>query len=162
MKKIIISLFFLLLLSCGEAEKLFFHIEGNDAFDTCMLDNKFTIFCYIDSSGCAPCALQWLHRWTYSYFEDELNKLKTGVALIIRNSDEEAIHDVMTYLRYEFPVIFDRNSAIKHNNEAILDQRSVFVVNRKKEVVWLGVPLESENSWALFCKTLRRQSRRKK
>jgi len=30
------------------------------------------------------------------------------------------------------------------------------VVNQKKEVVWLGVPIESEASWNLFRKTLRR------
>ena len=154
MKRIFIPLILLVLLSCGETEKQFFHIEGSDVVETAMLNNKFTVFCYIDSTDCDPCALLWLHRW--NYFEDELNKLNTNVALIVRSSDEKAIQDAMAQMRLNYPVIFDGNSTIKISNEAILNRHSVFVVNHKKEVIWLGLPIECENSWNSFLKHLRR------
>ena len=101
--------------------------------------------------------MQWLHRWTY--FEDELKKLNTGIVLIVRNSDEEAVHSIMEHLRLDFPVIFDKNSTIRRQNGAILWHHSVFVINRKKEIVWLGLPIENEASWNLFRRTLRRELR---
>jgi len=153
MNRVVIPLILLVLFSCGETEKLFFHIENSDVVESAMLDNKFTIFCYVDSVDCNPCVMYWLHRWTH--FEDELKKMKAGIILIVRRSDKEEVHDLMIHLRLNFPVIFDGSSIIKHDNEAILNRYSVFVVNRKKEVVWLGVPIESRASWNLFCKTLR-------
>jgi hypothetical protein len=156
MKKIIILLALPLLFSCGKSEKIFFHTENNGNFEAGMLDNKFTVFCYIDSTDCSPCALQWLHKW--KYFEEDLKKMKTGVALIVRGSDEDVVYSTLTNLRLNFPVVFDKSSSIKQDNATILDEHLVFAVNHKNEVFWLGLPIVNEASWDSFCKIVRRRS----
>ena len=148
----------LLLFSCGE-EKTILHTGNSGAdFETAMLGNKFTIFYYIDSTDCDPCAMQWLFRWIY--FEEELKKLNTGVVLIVRSSNKEVIYETMEQMRLDFPVVFDKASTIKQNNAAILEQHPVFAVNNKKEVIWLGLPIADEDTWNKFCKTLRQKSKR--
>ncbi len=142
----------LLLLSCKEEKKQFFQTGDCSNIDTYMLGNDFTIFCYIDSTNCTTCAMQWLTRWLY--FEDELKKLKTGIVLIVRNANEDAVHNTLTQLRLNYPVVFDDFSNIRRKNEIILNQYSTFAVNNKKEVVWLGIPIESEASWNSFRKML--------
>jgi hypothetical protein len=56
-----------------------------------------------------------------------------------------------------FPVLFDGSLAIRRDNPAVLSQYSTFVVNRKKEIVWKGLPIESEESWRAFRKKIRWQ-----
>ncbi len=155
MKRFVAFLILITLFSCGRERQLF-HTENNDAFDMCMQDNKFTIFCYIDSTDCAPCSMRWLSQWTY--FEEDLQKLNTNVALIFQRNDKEAIFEALKQQRLSFSVIFDGSWAIRQNNPAILSQYSVFVVNRRKEVVWKGLPIESEDTWKSFRKTIRQKS----
>jgi len=76
--------------------------------------------------------------------------------LIVQGSDRESIRNTMRNLRLNFPVIFDSTGGIKQNNQPILNRHPVFVVNRRKEVVWQGFPLETQNSWDSFRRTLRR------
>ena len=156
MKKIVIILVLLGLFSCKEQERVVFHMDNCEIIETYLLDNSFTIFCYIHSSHCDPCAMQWLHRWTWPEFRNDLEKLNVGVVLIVQSSDKESIRNIVRSMRLNFPVIFDSTGIIKQNNPAILNQHSVFVINRRKEVVWLGAPLENQSSWDLFRRTLRR------
>ena len=125
--------------------------------DSCVTSNSFTIFCYIDSADCTVCSMQWLDYW--SFYEDDLRKMNTGLSLIVSNSDEKTVIEALDNLRITYPVIFDKFSIIKQNNIILLKQNSVFVVNKKKEVVWLGLPNKSEKTWALFQKTLHHLSK---
>ena len=154
MRNIIIPLALLMLFSCGEAEKQYFRIDDCAILNAGVHNNGFTIFCYIDSAECNICVVQWLHRWTY--FEDDLKEMKVGVVLIVRNSDEDAVRKLMDFLRLDFPIIFDKSATIRRQNRAMLRQHSVFVVNNKKEVVWLGLPIESRTSWNSFRRMIRR------
>ena len=159
MKKNIIPLILLLLLSCGNEKRLTLLTDGNEMLDSCIRANDFTIICYIDSADCTFCSIQWLDFWTYR--ESELEKLKTGIVLIVDNTDEEEVYDALSLLQRKYPVVFDKSSTLKKNNAFILNQYSVFAVNKEKEAVWLDSPIENENTWNLFSKKLRRLSRPK-
>jgi hypothetical protein len=137
---------------------MFFQIDDCEAFDIGISYTDFTIFCYIDSNECNPCIMERLFVW--SHFKDELKKLKTGVVFIVESSNEDVVRATMERLRLDFPVVFDKESVVKHKNTVILDQHSVFAVNNRKEVVWLGLPIESADSWNRFRKTLRQKSKR--
>jgi len=100
--------------------------------------------------------MKWLDYWGFR--NDDLKKLKTGVALIVHNSNEEIVNKEISRLHMKFPVVFDKSSAIKQNNPLILNQYSVFTVNKEKEVIWLGAPINNEETWNLFYKTLQRHS----
>ena len=121
------------------------------------MNNDFTIFCYFDSTNCTVCSMQWLDSWSYRM--SELKKMNTGIALVVRNPDEEAVRDALDQLLLHFPVTFDTSSTFKQNNKLLLTQQSVFAVNKKKEVVWLGLPIESEKTWNQFCKTIKHLSK---
>ncbi len=155
MKRFVAFLILITLFSCGREPQLF-HIENGDDFASCMRDNKFTIFCYMDSSDCTSCSMQWLSRWRY--FEEDLNKLNTNVALIVQKMEKESVFETMKRRNLDFPIIFDGSWSICLNNPEIFSQYSVFVVNRKKEIVWKGLPIENEDTWKSFCKTIRRKS----
>ena len=157
MKKIIIPLILLLLMSCGNEKRLTLLTDGNEVLDACIAANDFTILCYIDSADCTYCSMQWLDLQTYR--ERELEKLKTGIVLIVGNTDEEEVYEALSLLQRKYPVVFDKSTNLKKNNAFILNQHSVIAVNKEKEVVWLGLPIENENTWNLFCKNLRRLSR---
>ena len=152
-------LILLLALSCGKENRLHLVTEGAGTLDSCMLVNDFTVLCYIDSANCTVCSMQWLTLW--SHRERELEKLNTGIVLIVNNTDEKAVYDALEHLQLKFPVAFDNYSALKQNNPLLLGQFPVFVVNREKEVVWLGTPIESETTWNLFIKTLQKLSESK-
>ena len=157
MKKIIIPLLLFLLLSCGNEKRLTLLTDGNEALDACIAANDFTIICYIDSADCTYCSMQWLDLWTYR--ERELEKLRTGIVLIVGNTDEEEVYEALSLLQRKYPVVFDKSANLKKNNAFILNQYSVIAVNKEKEVVWLGLPIENENTWNLFCEKLRSLSR---
>ena len=159
MRKSISLLILLLALSCGNEKRLHFVTESAGTLDSCIFVNDFTILCYIDSADCTVCSMQWLTLW--SHRERELEKLNTGIVLIVNNTDEKAVYDALEHLQLKFPVAFDNNSALKQNNPLLLGQFPVFAVNREKEVVWLGTPIESETTWNLFCKTLQKLSESK-
>ena len=156
MKKFVVPpvLALLLLFSCRREEKMIFQTVGIDKLEACLRSNEYTIFCYFDSTRCTTCSMEWLTRWTH--FNDELKSLNAGLVLIVRNSDEDAVYETMTFLRLFVPVVFDTSFAIKKANYALLRQSFCFTVNSKKEVVWIGLPIKDEKSWNEFCKTLRK------
>jgi len=160
MKKTILPLLVFLVWSCGEEKRLYLSTESHPALDSCILANDFTIICYIDSSNCSVCAMQWLIGW--SARADELKNMNTNIMLIARNSDEEAVHDALEQLHLTFPLTFDPFYTIKQNNAIIMNQHAVFAVNKEKEVVWLGLPIANEKTWNLFCKTIRQLLKSKK
>lgn len=151
----ILQIIMILLFSCGRETQLF-HIENNEEFYACMQEHDFTVFCYIDSTDCAPCSMQWLNRWVH--FKSDLEKLNTNVALIVRNRNTDTVFGVMSHLRLDFPVIFDSTLTIMRDNPEVLSQYSTFVVNNEKEVVWKGLPIENEDSWKGFRKSIRGRS----
>ncbi|MDR2907464.1 MAG: hypothetical protein LBU91_05700 [Bacteroidales bacterium] len=102
MKGIIIPLMVLLLFSCGRDVQLF-HTENGVDVDACMQDNDYTIFCYIDSTNCAPCSMRWLSTWVY--FEEDLKKMNTNVALIVQRTDEATVLSAMHQQHLNFPAI---------------------------------------------------------
>ena len=157
MKTSMICLILLILLSCGIDNKLFLLAEGSPTLDSCIVENDFTVFCYIDSTDCTFCSMKWLDYW--AFHEDDMKSLKIGVALIVRSQDEKAVFDAVGRLSCKFPVVFDKTSIIKQNNPLILNQYYVFAVNRAKEVVWFGSPLDNEETWDLFTKTLQKNSK---
>ena len=147
----------LLMFSCKNANKLHIVIENQSVLDSCILSKNYTIICYIDSANCTTCSMQWLQLWVA--YMDELKEMNTGITLVVNNSDEEAVRDALDQLLLHFPVTFDTSSTFKQNNKLLLTQQSVFAVNKKKEVVWLGLPIESEKTWNQFCKTIKHLSK---
>jgi len=155
----ITSLFLImfLLVSCGNEKKLHLVTDNLSVLNSCIISNDFTIVCYVDSANCTTCSMQWLQYW--ASHEDELKELNTGIALVVRNPDEEAVRDALDQLLLHFPVTFDMSSTFKQNNKLLLTQQSVFAVNKEKEVVWLGLPIESDKTWQQFCKTIKHLSK---
>ena len=123
MKNHIIPLILILLLSCGEEKRLYLQIDGNATLDECIRANDFTVLCYIDSVDCTFCSMQWLDLWTFRM--EDLKKLKTGIALIVRNPDEEAVRDALSRLQLQFSVAYDKSSTVKQNNPLILNHYNV-------------------------------------
>ena len=156
--KNIIKLTVLLLISCGSEKRLHLVLENCNSLDSCIIRNEYTIICYIDSAACTVCALQWLNLWTLR--KEELKKMNTGIVLIVNNPEEEVVYNTLESLQLEFPVTFDKLSTIKQKND-ILINKSVFMINKEKEVIWLGLPIQNEKTWDLFCKTIQYHSKSK-
>ena len=159
MRTIFLPLIALLAFSCGNEKRLHLVTENFGTLDSCILVNDFTIFCYIDSADCTVCSMQWLNLW--SHRENELEKLNTGIVLIVNNTDEKAVNDAIEHLQLRFPVVLDNFSNIKKSNPIFMSKNSVLTINKEKEVIWLGIPIESEKTWNLFIKTLRKLSESK-
>jgi hypothetical protein len=82
-----------------------------------------------------------------------LEKHKTGILLVILNSDEEAITNTLNQMDVAFHFIIDKESKFTGNNEVFkFAKDKAFVMNKNKNVIFPDSPIKNEENWAKFIK----------
>jgi hypothetical protein len=154
---ILFILFGVFFASCGdETVKIVFPDAVQPEIEQYMQKHEHTVVIYIDSSECTPCSLNHLSLW--KKHRNELTQNKTGILLIIHNSDEDAVINVLTQKKITFHFIIDRGRKFKlKNREAFgLSNGNTFVMDKNKNVIFYGSPIASEEKWKSFVKLLKR------
>jgi len=104
---------------------------------------KYMLVLYYDSTQCAPCAIDKLK--ILRHYKEDFEELHIKILLVVEHSSEEYINGIRQSLKY--PVLMDTVNF----REAV---RSVghhsFVIDKNKNVVGFGYPIESEETWKSF------------
>jgi hypothetical protein len=117
-------------------------------------NSKYTLVSYIDSSDCTPCALQRID--VYKLYKDQLkNQFYTDILLIVQNTDRDAIENLLSEMSIRFPFLLDPEKKFKTEN-GIPDKPiyQTFIINEKKEIIWVGSPVETKESWTVYKKMM--------
>jgi peroxiredoxin len=87
--------------SCGgEPIKIVFPNVVQPEIEQYMQKQKYMVVIYVDSAECTPCSLNHLSLW--KKHRNELEQNKTGILLIISNSDEDAVINVLEIISIYF------------------------------------------------------------
>jgi peroxiredoxin len=142
-------------LSCKEKiEIVFLDIIQNDV-EQYMQKHKYIVVIYIDSTACTPCSLNHLTFW--KKHREELDRNNTGILLVIQNSDEQAIVNTLKSIKVAFPFMIDKDRKFKAKNIKIfhLAQNNTFVMDKDKNVIFIGSPIANEKNWESFIKLVK-------
>jgi hypothetical protein len=155
MKYIIPILTAIIIMSCKDKIKVIFPDSVRDEVTQYIQTHNYIVVIYVDSSNCAPCSLRNLDFWNPR--NKELNDNNTGILLVIHNSDEQQIVNTLKTLDISFPFIFDRGRKFKAENIRIfgITRDNTFVMNKDKDVIFIGSPIASEEKWNSFIKLVK-------
>jgi hypothetical protein len=116
-------------------------------------EQEYIAVIYVDSSKCTPCSLHHLTLWKTHI--KELNDNNTGILLIICNSDEQAVIEVLKAKNVVFPFIIDKGGKFKTNNEIFkLVRENTFVMDKNQNVIFTESPIKDDKTWKMFVKKL--------
>jgi hypothetical protein len=142
--------------SCRDKiEIVFSGIIQND-IEQYMQKYKYMVVIYIDSTTCTPCSLNHLILWKKHRKELEYNN--TGILLVIQNSDEQEIVNTLESIEVTFPFIIDKERKFKVKNIevfSIIAQDNTFVMDKDKNVIFIGSPIADEKKWKSFIKLVK-------
>jgi Icc-related predicted phosphoesterase len=138
--------------SCKETIETVFPNVVQSEIEQYIQKHKYMVVIYIDSATCTPCSLNHLILWRKH--REELTRNKTGVLLVIQNSDEQAIINTLESIKVTFPFIIDREKKFKIKNIRIFSiaRDNTFVMDKDREVIFVGSPIATEEKWNSFIK----------
>jgi hypothetical protein len=113
--------------------------------------NKYILISYIDSSKCTRCELENIKQ----YMLHDFSKVSTENILIINSQEETKIKDILSELYIDYPVFFDKTGELKKENKFLNeDLFQYFVIDKDMNIIWLGSPILSKESWILYNKLI--------
>jgi hypothetical protein len=118
---------------------------------TCLLESKYKILLYVDSTGCSDCRLK-LFLWkqlieeTDSLFSDKLSFL-----FFLQPKNDEDLFYLIRGNDFNYPVFIDRKNEINQlNNFPQQQEYQCFLLDKNNKVLFLGNPAINPNIWELY------------
>lgn len=142
--------------SCGDRTvKIVFPNVVQPDIEQYMQKQKYMVVVYVDSSECTPCSLNHLSLW--KKHQNELKQNETGILLIIHNSDENIVINILKDKKISFHFMIDRERRFKYKNrEAFVPSYdNTFVMDRNRNVIFSGSPIATEEKWKSFIKLVK-------
>ena len=131
-------------------DSIIIKIAGRDTISDDILNDKYIIFNYIDTTGCLPCHLK-LYDWHCLKKEIDSLNLKVEIIFSIYSNDYKTIETGQQINHAEFPTIYDYNNEMNRINsfpESTLFR--TFLLDSNKTVLLIGNPLSSKYLWELY------------
>ena len=90
-------------------------IMGKDTIIPNILDHKYKVLTYIDTTGCTACRLK-LFDW--KLFIKELNTFSEDIAFlfVIHSKNYQEFEDIQKANKFIYPVFYDYNANLKNIN----------------------------------------------
>lgn len=124
-------------------------IFSNELLIDSLLENNYLLISYIDSMDCTPCSLQRVQ--TFRVNNTRLKDVNTNILLIVRDTNELIVHEILERMHIDFPVVFDKRGVFKSQNKLFDDAKyQDFVIDKSHKVIWLGSPFKDIDSWDLY------------
>jgi hypothetical protein len=154
MKYIITILALIVLVSCKHEIKVVFPDAIQNQITQHIQEQNYVVI-YVDSSDCTTCSLRHLTFWNAR--KKELKDNNTGILLMIHHSDEQLVMTTLQSMEIFFPFILDKGRKFKVKNIEILGiaKDNTFVMDRNKNVIFIGSPIASEKEWKSFIKLIK-------
>ena len=168
---IFFSVFMVILFSCQIAEKkqdsdiksflgstLFIPQSMETEFNKYVNSSENLLVIIIESEDCHECALNNFNM--LKYYDKDFSTYKTNILLITERENREEITMLLKNKSINYPVIFDDNHEFVNKNKFMKNPLFyTFVINNKKEIVWIGSPITDKRTWDLFCKQMQKNKR---
>ncbi len=124
--------------------------DSRNSLKPILWNKKNKIILYIDSLYCTSCTFNEIRKWNKYY--KELEQMNTEIVIICNHSEVNDVLDIREIAHINYPIFFDVNKRFKLANcipkDAIFQ---TFVLGSNNQVIWVGLPIRSEESWERFC-----------
>lgn len=129
--------------------------QMEDEYENILHSSKNKLIIIVDPKDCTACALQNIN--TLKLYREQLSKFNTEVLLFTKGSSKNEVESVLYDMKIEYPVIYYNNDEFIIKNK-LTDNPLLhtFVINKEKNVIWIGSPIKNQKSWDLFCKMMRK------
>ena len=125
-------------------------IMGEDTIIPNILDHKYKVLTYIDTTGCTACRLK-LFDW--KLFIKELNTFSEDIAFlfVIHSKNYQEFEDIQKANKFTYPVFYDYNANLKNINNFPNDPNfQTFLLDKNNKVLIIGNPVTNNNIRQLY------------
>ena len=133
-------------------------IMGRDTIIPDILNHKYKILTYIDTTGCTACRLK-LFDW--KLFINELNNLSTDVAIIfvIHSENYRDFEEIQKLNKFFYPVFYDYNAELDNLNHFPKDPDfQTFLLDQADKVLIIGNPIMNDAVRLLYEKIIKKDT----
>ena len=118
--------------------------------------NYVNVIHYIDSQDCLSCEISSLGIWKSYKNQLENNGIKVVSVIKADTTIKGEVASIAKQLNINYEFQFDVDSLFRDVNNLKTENRfvNVFTINEEREIIWIGFPLFSEETWKTFLKQL--------
>lgn len=112
---------------------------------------KYTIFSYIDSTGCMSCKLQ-LPKWSeFIYVVDSISNGSVPFVFVFQPNNKKDLIHFLKKAGFEYPVYIDEHSSFDMLNKFPTEmQLQTFLLDSNNHVAAIGNPIHNPNVKELY------------
>ncbi|WP_044267367.1 DUF1573 domain-containing protein [Bacteroides timonensis] len=112
---------------------------------------KYTIFSYIDSTGCMSCKLQ-LPKWSeFIYVVDSISNGSVPFVFVFQSNKKKDLIHFLKKAGFDYPVYIDEHSSFDRLNRFPADmQLQTFLLDSNSHVAAIGNPIHNPNVKELY------------
>lgn len=112
---------------------------------------KYTIFSYIDSTGCMSCKLQ-LPKWSeFIYVVDSISNGSIPFVFVFQPNNKKDLIHFLKKAGFEYPVYIDEHSSFDRLNKFPTEmQLQTFLLDSNNHVAAIGNPIHNPNVKELY------------
>lgn len=128
----------------------FISTSTNSISDYNIINAKYKVLVYIDSTGCTSCQLG-LVEWKAFIDRCESSNFDVGFVFVIQSQNDRDLQIRMEIAGFTYPIIFDRHDLFdKINNFTTINGSCTFLLDENFKVILIGSPVSSEENWNLY------------
>lgn len=128
-----------------------------DSIFQTLLEYKYKILHFIDSSGCTPCKLTF-YEWTQ--LTKEIQDFQKEIAIIYVIAVKDSVTMIKTNQwkqlhKFKIPIFYDTKHILNDTNQFIKDPiYQTFLLDHNNRVLVIGNPIYNTKIWNLYKKTI--------
>ena len=118
--------------------------------------NYVNVIHYIASQDCLSCEISSLGIWKSYKNQLENHGIKVVAVIKADTTIKGEVASIAKQLNINYEFQFDVDSLFRDVNNLKTENRfvNVFTINEEREIIWIGFPLFSEETWKTFLKQL--------
>lgn len=132
--------------------------ENNNIVDSISFyKENLSLVAYYDSNDCSSCTAKDMYRWfelLNTIVSEYENKLKIYFIFTSKQGDMHALCHSIKTSNFDYPIFIDTTNVFRRRNKHLPEnpQMHTFMLDRKRNVILVGSPLENESIRNLFFK----------
>lgn len=129
-------------------------LDYRNSLNSVLWEKKNKIILYLDSLDCTSCTFNEIRKW--NLYNKDLIELNTEIVIICSHPDVETVRNIKKSVFVDYPLFFDVDKHFVLENDVPKNAMfQAFVVGSTNQVIWVGLPIRSKESWEKFCSMIR-------
>lgn len=122
-------------------QNITFRSASHDTICLGILNCKYKILIYVDSTGCVPCHLS-LPEWKTYIDTCKLKRLDVGFLFVVQSNNYLKLEQTMYMQHFNYPIIYDHKDEFNRLNKLPKEERfRTFLLDDKNRVLLIGSPI---------------------